>query len=111
MKIHVVESIKFDDKQKRRLKKLGEVRYFEGLPSVDELLNRSEGADILCVDWAPIDTAIPRMNEGVKLISLPFTGVGFLPLKEASAIGIKIANAPDFGTESVGEFGVGLMLS
>ena len=111
MEIHIVESIKFDEKQKRRLKKLGEVKYFEGLPNVDELIKRADGADILCVDWAPIDAAIPKMVGGVKLISVPFTGIGFLPLKEAASKGIRIANAPGFGTESVGEFGVGLMLS
>jgi len=111
MKIHIVESIKFDAKQKRRLKQLGEVKYFEGVPSVEELLDRAEGADILCVDWAPIDAAIPRMKPGIKLISVPFTGVGFLPLNEAAGKGIKIANAPGFGTESVGEFGIGLMLA
>jgi lactate dehydrogenase-like 2-hydroxyacid dehydrogenase len=111
MRIHVVESIKLDEKQKRRLKKLGEVRYFDGLPNADELLKRCEGADIICADWAPIDSAIPRMAQGVRLIAVPFTGVGFLPLKEAADRGIKIANAPGFGTESVGEFGIGLMLS
>jgi len=111
MKIHVVETIKFDEKQRRRLRKLGEVKYFEGLPSVEELLERMEGADVVCADWAPIDMAIPKMNPGVKLISLPLTGIGFLTLKEAAAKGIRIANAPDFGTESVGEFGLGLMIS
>ena len=111
MKIHVVETIKFDEKQRRRLKKLGEVKYFEGLPNVEEFIKRAEGADILCIDWAPVDAAIPKMESGVKLISVPFTGVGFLPLKEAAEKGIKIANAPGFGTESVGEFGIGLMLA
>lgn len=111
MRIHVVESINFDAKQKRRLKQLGEVKYFDGVPNVDELLKRADGADILCVDWAPIDTAIPKMNTGIKLISVPYTGVGFLPLSEAAGKGIKVANAPGFGTESVGEFGVGLMLA
>jgi glycerate dehydrogenase len=111
MIIHVVETIKFGEKQRRRLKRLGEVRYFEGLPSVEELVRRMDGADIVCADWAPIDAAIPKMGPGVKLISVPFTGVGFLPLKEAAARGIRIANSPDFGTESVGEFGVGLMIS
>ncbi|MFA4946737.1 MAG: 2-hydroxyacid dehydrogenase [Candidatus Micrarchaeia archaeon] len=111
MKIHVVESMALDREQKARLAKLGEVKYFEGVPSVDELLERVEGADVVCCDWAPIDAAIPKMKRGSKLVSLPFTGVGFLPLKEASAKGIKIANAPGAFTESAGEFGVGLMLA
>lgn len=80
------------------------------MPDADELVKRTEGADILCVDWAPIDAAIPKMKPGILLVSLPFTGVGFLPLKEAADKGIKFANSPGFSTESVAEFGIGLMI-
>ncbi len=111
MKIHVVEAMNLTAEQKARLEKLGEVKYFKGLPDAEELLKRTEGADILAVDWAPIDATIPKMKTGLKLISLPYTGVGFLPLKEATAKGIKIANSPGYSTESVGEFGIGLMLA
>ena len=110
MKIHIVESMALDAAQKAKLAKLGKVEYFEGIPDLGELLKRVEGADIVCCDWSPIDSAIPKMR-GLKLISLPFTGVGFLPLKEASAKGIKVANSPGPFTESVGEFGIGLMLA
>jgi len=111
MKIHVVESMNLTAEQKARLGKLGDVKYFKDLPDADELLKRTEGADILAVDWSPIDAVIPKMNPGVKFVSLPFTGISFLPLKDASSKGIKIANSPGYSTESVGEFGVGLMLS
>lgn len=111
MNIHVVESMTLTVEQKARLEKLGTVKWFEGSPDVNELLQRSEGADILAVDWAPIDATIPKMKPGVKLVSLPFTGVGFLPLKNAADKGIKIANSPGYSTESVGEFGIGLMLA
>lgn len=111
MKIHIVESINFSKEQKRRLEKLGEVKYFKGVPNVDQFLERVKGADIVALDWSPIDAAIPKMKSGVKLVSLPYTGVGFIPVKEAAEKGIKIANAPDFGTETVGEFGIGLMLA
>ncbi|MBI2145976.1 hypothetical protein HYU22_01390 [Candidatus Woesearchaeota archaeon] len=111
MKIHVVETLKLTPEQKIKLDKLGKVKYFEELPDVNELLKRSNGADVLAVDFAPIDLAIHKMKPGVKLISLPFTGVGFLPLKEAATKNIKIANSPGFSTESVGEFGIGLMLA
>jgi len=111
MKIHIVESMSLSTEQKTRLSKFGDVKYFEGVPDANELLKRAEGADILAADWAPVDAAIPRMKPGIKLISFPFTGVGFLPLKEAAAKGIKIANSPGYATESVGEFGVGLMLA
>jgi phosphoglycerate dehydrogenase-like enzyme len=91
--IRVVESMALNAEQKDRLSKLGRVKYFEGVPDLNELLKRVEGADIVCCDWSPIDAAIPKMM-GPKLISLPFTGVGFLPLKEAAAKGIKMVNSP-----------------
>ncbi len=111
MKIHVAESINLSKEQKKRLEKLGEVKYFDGLPNEDQFLERVKGADIVALDWSPIDSAIPKMKSGVKLVSLPYTGVGFIPVKEAAKKGIKIANAPDFGTETVGEFGIGLMIA
>jgi D-3-phosphoglycerate dehydrogenase len=111
MEIHVVETLNLTKEQKARLEKLGKVKYFEGLPDVDQFLERVEGADIVALDWAPVDEAIPRMKKGVKLIALPYTGIGFLPLKEAAARGIKFANAPDSYTEGVGEFSVGLILA
>jgi phosphoglycerate dehydrogenase-like enzyme len=111
MRIHVVETIAFTPAQKARLEKLGEVRYFEGVPDANEFVERSTGADILAVDFSPIDEAIPKMVPGVKLISLPFTGVGWIPLDVATQKGIKIANAPGYSTESVAEFGIGLMVS
>lgn len=111
MNIGVIEPIDYTAEQKKRLESLGKVTYFNGVPDAEEVLKRAEGMDILLIDWAPIDAAIPKMKQGIKLISVPFTGVGFLPLKEASSKGIKITNAPGYSTEAVAEFGMGLMLS
>ena len=111
MNIAVIESIEYTSEQKKRLESLGKVTYFEGLPSAEEIVHRAEGQDILAVDWAPIDEGIKEMNAGVKLISLPFTGVGWLPLKEAAEKGIKIANSPGYSTEAVAEFGMGITIS
>ncbi|MDP2926320.1 MAG: NAD(P)-dependent oxidoreductase [Nanoarchaeota archaeon] len=111
MNIHVVEELNLTKNQKARLEKLGKVKYFLGVPNEEELDKRSENADILVVSWAPIDTSISKINKSVKLISLPFTGVGFLPLKEFTLKGIKIANSPGYSTEAVAEFGIGLMIS
>ncbi len=82
--------MKLSAEQKNRLNALGEVTYFDSLPNEEELIKRVEGADVLCVDWAPIDKVIPRMKPGVKLVSVPFTGVGFLPLKEATEKELKL---------------------
>ncbi len=83
MNISVVESIQFTPAQRERLNSLGEVTWFEGVPDVNTLVKRSEGAEILAIDWAPIDAAVDLFPSSVKFISLPFTGVGFLPLKNS----------------------------
>ncbi len=111
MKIHVVEDFNFTPSQKERLEKLGKVIYFSGVPNDEELGKRSENADILAVNWAPLDTGVSNIKKGVKLISIPFTGVGWIPLKDYSSKGVKIANSPGYSTEAVAEFGIGLMLS
>ena len=111
VKIHILESMGLSEEQRRRLNALGETRYFEGVPDAEELLKRAGGADVLAFDWAPMDSAIPKLGSGVRLLSVPFSGVGFLPLKEAKSRGILVANTPGYATESVGEFGIGLMLA
>lgn len=111
MNIHIVEEMNLNAAQKARLKKLGAVKYFDGVPDETELLKRIEKADIIAASWAPIDTVIPKVKSGLKLISLPFTGVGWLPLKEAANMEIRIANSPGYSTEAVAEFGIGLMIS
>src|SRR3989344_7655787 len=110
MKIVVPEGIAFTQEQKKRLESLGKVTWFNDMPDADTLAKRCEGFDIVAVDWAPIDGAIPKMKKGVKLVSVPYTGVGFIPLSDATAKGIKIANAPGYSTEAVAEFGMGLMI-
>lgn len=111
MKISVVEDFNFTPSQKARLETLGKVIYFSGVPDDEELGKRSEEADILAVNWAPLDTGVSHISKSVNLISIPFTGVGWIPIKEYTARGIKIANSPGYSTEAVAEFGMGLMLS
>jgi phosphoglycerate dehydrogenase-like enzyme len=110
MKIHVVEPMSLNVEQKARLQKLG-AKFFEGMPDLSELLKRMEGADIVCVDFAPIADAVPKLAKGPKLIAMPLIGVSWLPLKEAAAKGIKFANTPDYATEGVAEFGIALMFT
>ena len=43
MRIHVVESIKLDERQKRRLERLGEVRYFDGTPEPGGIAEKVRG--------------------------------------------------------------------
>lgn len=111
MNICIPEELGLTEEQKARLQGLGNVTYHAGVPDETEFLKRIERADIVAVSWSPIDTAIPKITTPLKLISLPFTGVGWLPLKEAAGKGIKIANSPGYSTEAVAEFGVGLIIS
>ena len=111
MEIHIVESMDFNEVQKARLKKLN-VKIFEGMPDLNELLKRIEGADVIAVDFSPIAAAIPLLKPGqLKLVAMPLSGVSWLPLQEAAKKGIKFCNTPDYGTEGVAEFGFALMLS
>lgn len=111
MKIHVVESMGFNAEQKARLEKLG-TKFFEGKPNLDGLLDRIKGADIIAVDFAPIDEAVHKLNPGeLKLVAMPLIGTSWLPLKEAAEKGIKFCNTPDYATEGVAEYGFGLMMA
>jgi glycerate dehydrogenase len=110
-RIHVVETIRFTESQRDMLSRLGDVTWFDGVPDLAETIRRCNGADVVMADWAPIDAAIPLLTMPPGLIAVPFTGVGFLPLAKARGLGISIANAPGYATESVAEFAIGLMLA
>lgn len=110
MKIVVVEKVEMNNKQKKRLKKLGDVIFYEDLPRSEEALKRLQDVDIAIIDWTDINPILDKLKK-VRLIQLMSTGYDFIDVKKARRLGISVANIPGYATEAVAEHTFGLMIS
>lgn len=110
MNIVVVEKIEMTNNQIKRLKKLGNVTFYDDLPEPEEALKRLKRADIAIIDWADINPVLDKLQK-LKFIELMSTAYNFIDIKKTKKMGIKIANIPEYATEAVAEHIFGLILS
>lgn len=108
-KIYVLEHFDFSDEQMKRLKSLGEVKYFErGTPlDIEEAI---ENADAILIDWLDPNPILARMRKG-QFICLPYTGYDWVTnIALAKNNGVIISNTPNYSTNAVAEHHVALIL-
>jgi glycerate dehydrogenase len=95
------------------LRELGSLEVFAGTHTEQEVVQRLKGADIAIADpfQAPLDGAALARTVGLKLLVLTATGTDGVDLAAARQRGIKVANTPDYATESVAEQTFALLLA
>lgn len=81
------------------------------LTSPSEVMTRLEGASIAVTNKVVIDDAIMASLPELKMIAVTATGTNNIDLKSAERRGIQIANVKGYGTESVAQHTLMLMLS
>ena len=95
------------------LRSLGEVRYYDTLPqSKDELISRLKNAHIVVIDYSKVDAEV--MEQCPSLRFFCFLGIGyraFIDVDAASARGIVVSYTPSYGSASVAEHAIMLMLA
>jgi len=101
-KIVVFESERFTDNQKNRLNKLGQVDYHKGLPTSEEYLAKTAGADVILSTHSGLDEAYPRLKD--VYITTTFVGVGFVDLDILRKNGVTLSNAPGINRHAVSEW-------
>jgi phosphoglycerate dehydrogenase-like enzyme len=96
-----------------RLRKLGEVDFFDGPPpDRAELIARLRPADVVVLDYSTLDAEVLAACERLRFIS--FLGIGYasyIDVPEATRRGITVANTPDYGATSVAEHALAMMLA
>lgn len=109
MKIGILERTNFSEEQISKLRKVGELDFYDGL-SQDEANKIAIKYDVVIVNWLDPTPFIMDMKPG-SLIALLSTGYGWITnIKEANKKKIYVTNIPDYSTEAVAEHLLGMLL-
>src|SRR5687767_14195815 len=95
------------------LRRLGTVDFHDGPPrDRAELIARLREADAVVLDYSEMDAEILRACPRLRFIS--FLGIGYascIDVDAATRQGITVANTPDYGSTSVAEHALAMMLA
>lgn len=95
------------------LRRLGTVEFHDGPPrDRAELIARVRDADAIILDYSELDAEVLRECRRLRFIS--FLGIGYascIDVDTATRQGITVANTPDYGSTSVAEHALAMMLA
>lgn len=91
---------------------MGELTVHDRTPVDDEqeIIRRIGDAQIVYTNKTPVTENILAHCPGIKFIGVLATGYNIVDTKAAGERGIPVANIPSYGTETVGQFAVALLL-
>lgn len=94
------------------MEKLGEVTVYDRTPLNDEneIARRIGDADIVVTNKTPVSRSTLEKCPGIKFISVLATGFNVIDIAAAKERGIPVSNVPTYGTASVGQFAIGMLL-
>jgi glycerate dehydrogenase len=74
------------------------------------VIERSRGAQLLMTNKTPLPGAALRQLEGLRYIGVLATGYNIVDVPVAIELGITVTNVPTYGTDSVAQFAMALLL-
>lgn len=110
MRIHAISLRPMSEAQKDRLRRCGELAYFDAKLGDDGILEQARGAEILLITprlHFDVTTALDRC----RFISWQASGLDALNLAECRRKGIVVSNVPGFSTDAVAEHAWALILA
>jgi len=91
--------------------KLGKFIVYDRVPhQKDEIINKIDNADAVITNKVPITQEIIAACPSIKYIGLLSTGYNVVDIEAAKAKGIPVTNIPAYGTDTVAQFTIGLLL-
>jgi len=92
--------------------KLGDLVVYDRTPLDDEeeILRRMKGADIVYTNKTPLSAEVINSSPDLKYIGLLATGFNVVDIEAAAKRGIPVTNIPSYGSASVGQFAIALLL-
>jgi glycerate dehydrogenase len=91
------------------LRQLGTVEIHDRTPE-DLVVQRSQGAEVLLTNKTPLNRATVSQLPALKYIGVLATGYNIVDTAAARERGIVVTNIPTYGTASVAQFAIALLL-
>lgn len=91
------------------LEALGDVTVFPRTPP-DKVIERALGAEVLLTNKVALDASVIARLPGLRYVGVTATGTNIVDRDAARARGIVVTNVPSYGTDSVAEHTLSLML-
>ncbi|MDO5040526.1 MAG: D-2-hydroxyacid dehydrogenase [Peptoniphilus sp.] len=113
MKIVVLDgdSLKLGDGGYEPLKKFGELTIYHDLTvDKDEILKRIADNDMVLLNKVPVSKEIIDASPNIKYMGMLSTGYNVLDIKAARDRNITVTNVPEYGSDIVAQFTMGLLL-
>lgn len=94
------------------LEAFGELTVYDRTPLHDtsEIIKRIGDAEIVFTNKTPIRKEVLDACPSIRMISVLATGYNVVDVTYAKQLGIPVTNVPTYGTASVGQFAIGLLL-
>ncbi len=91
------------------IEKLGDVMLYEQT-SPEQIAERAEHADVIVTNKAPLSAEVLAQLPNAKFISVTATGYNVVDVEAARARNIPVSNIPIYGTDSVAQYAMALLL-
>jgi glycerate dehydrogenase len=91
------------------LRAVGELAVYDRTPE-DQVVGLAAGAEMLMVNKVPISAATMAQLPALKYIGVLATGYNIVDVAAARARGVTVSNIPNYGTASVAQFAIALLL-
>jgi glycerate dehydrogenase len=91
------------------LKEIGEVKYYDRT-AVNDVTERCREADIIITNKTPVNAETIQAASNLKLIAVTATGYNIVDISAAKERGIIVSNVPEYGTASVAQHTIALLL-
>lgn len=92
-----------------RLKTLGEVTIYDRTKE-EEIIKRIDHAEIIFTNKTPLSKKVFDSCPSIKYIGVLATGYNVVDIASAQEHNITVTNIPTYGTDSVAQFAIGLLL-
>lgn len=109
MKKIIVFGVNFNEEQKKRLEKLGEVKYASSPDTPDELVKQAKGFDVICSDGASLYDSLPRLKN--VFVTYPYIELGPFNSEELKKNGVFVANTQGSSCETIAEWALFMILA
>lgn len=109
-KIVVIRNFDFTPKQVERLKKLGDVKFYNDSPvTKEEWLNRAKDADIICSGNFGLKDNLNKLKN--VFITYPFVALDGINIEQLKRNNITLANSPGCNKDAVSEWVISMTLN